>query len=170
MGEPVGFAQDYSLLVEDCSGVGDSGAGIVLGLRHRQTMLDPHRHTRNKHWERLLDLQIMRRKLRIVLWLEIRRAGIVLGLGNRRSMLDPHRHTRNKHWKSLLNLRRNMHRWVRNELSLGNRRGWRILLSLGIQEGSRYVLGWPWSILDNWATVRYSCCNSPLTLSWSIEW
>ena len=146
------------------------GSGIVLGLGHRRTMLDPHRRTRNKDWESLLDLQrIMRRKLRIVLRLEIRAEGIFLALGNRRSMLDPHRPTRNEHWNSLLDLRRDMRQSVRNELSLGNHRGWRIVLSMGIRRGSRCVLGWPWSILDNWASVRHSCCNTPRILSWRVE-
>jgi len=146
-----------------------------MGLNIRQgRILDPHRRTRDKHWESLLDLRrIIRCQLRIVLRLEIRRTGIVLGLGYRRTMVEPHRRTRNKHWKSLLDLRRNMRRRrVRNELSLGNRRGWRILVSfkkLGIRQGSRCVLGWACSILANWATVRYRCCNTPLTLSWSVE-
>ena len=130
-----------------------------MGLNIRRgIMLDPYRRTRDKHWESLLDLRrIIRCQLRIVLRLEIRGAGIVQGLGHRRTMLHPHRRTRNKHWKSQLDLRRNMRRRVRNELSLGNRRG------------RRCVLGWPWSILDNWATVRYSCFNTPLTLSCSVE-
>ena len=142
------------------------GAGIVLGLGNRQTMLDPHQHTRNKDWKGLLDLQrIIRRRLRNALPLESGGATIVLGLGNHRSMLHPHWHTRNKHWDNLLDVLRNIRRRGRNELGLGNRRPWIIVLSLGILLGRRCVLGLPLSILDNCTTIRYNYCNTPLTLS-----
>ena len=116
---------------------------------------------------------------RIIRSLEIRCAGrIVRSLDIRRSMLDPHWRTRDKHWESQMVYCRNIRRWVpifrpqaQNIPSSGIRRawGWRIVVRLEIGRGSWYVLGWPrsiglGSILANWASVRHSCCNTPLAL------
>jgi len=91
LGEPVGFAEDYSQRLRIVLQLEIYVAGIVHALGHRWTMLDSHPCTRNKHWETLWDLQrIILPNLRIVLLLEIWGARIVLGLTDRRSMLDPH--------------------------------------------------------------------------------
>ena len=85
--------------------------------------------------------------------------------------MHPQWGTENAHWMSRLDLWRNNYPAGTIVLSLWDRRawGWGIVLLLGIRQRGRYVLGRPrsiglWSILDNWASVLYSCCNTPLAL------
>ena len=120
---------------------------------------------------------------------------IVLRLGIRRRMWDLHWRTRDKHRDSRLRFRRHL-RWVhlcrhlhqrgRIDLSLDIRWALKIVLTLEIRQPSGDILGldisrawWVqvglgleicWgSILDDWGSLRYSCCNTPLALRWSVQ-
>ena len=122
---------------------------------------------------------------------------IVRTLEIRRGMLRPQWHTENAHWRSRLDLPRyidragsivriwEIRRWVtfflpietphaQTNPRLGIRLacGWRIVLTLGIRRA------WGWrivlrigrrSILDNWASVLYSGCDTPLAMRLCVE-
>jgi len=171
------------------------GWGVVLrlGIRCAGRIVLSLGDRRAWEWGIVLTLEICRAcGWGVVLRFGIRWAGrIVLSLGDRRasrwgsvwrlrirrgSIFHPQWRTENSHWGSRLDLRRNNYRPGTIVLSLGDRRawGWAIVLRLGIRRGSRYAVGWPRSIglrsiLDNWASVRYSCCNTPLALRWCVQ-